>query len=75
MSQPSPVKLSTSSGKWIVAISVVLIVAAIVQVIVGMNSIAALTGAVGVLFLVLGLRQWKLIKRAQLLLDEESALR
>ena len=59
---------------WIVVIAAVVLVVAIIQAIVGTYAIAALSGAVGVLLLVLGLRMWRLTRRVQMAMAEQAAL-
>jgi uncharacterized membrane protein len=75
MSQTRGPQLSTSGSRWIVVIAGVVLIVAIVQAVIGTYFIAVLSGAVGVLLLVLGLRPGRLTQRAQAAINEESALR
>jgi len=68
-------KFSTRPAKWIVAISAVVLVVALIQAIVGTYLIAALSGAVGILLLVMGLRMWQLMKRVQVAMRDDLAFR
>ena len=75
MSDSVQPKFSSRPAKWIVAISVVVLVVALVQAIVGTYLIAALSGAVGILLLVSGLRMWQLMKRVRVAMDDDLAFR
>jgi uncharacterized membrane protein len=74
MPQTRGPQVSTSGSKWIVVIASVALVVAIVQAIIGAYFIAVVSGAVGVLLLVLGLRLGRLTQRAQAAIDDESTL-
>jgi uncharacterized membrane protein len=74
MPQTRGPQLSTSGSRWIVVIASVALVVAIVQAIIGAYFIAVVSGAVGVLLLVLGLRLGRLTQRAQAAIDDESTL-
>ena len=74
MSESTVPRVSTAGPKWIVVIAAVVLVVAIIQAIVGTYAIAALSGAVGVLLLVLGLRMWRLTRRVQMAMAEQAAL-
>jgi Flp pilus assembly protein TadB len=75
MSQTRGPQLSTSGSRWIVVIAGVVLIVAVVQAVIGSYFIAALSGAVGVLLLVLGRRIGRLTQQAQEAINEESALR
>jgi len=75
MSDAVQPKFSTRPAKWIVAISAVVLVVALIQTIVGTYLIAALSGAVGIVLLVMGLRMWQLMKRVQVTMQDDLAFR